>query len=107
FLLRGDAPSLMNHARLYGVADVVKVTDPVPYRVCLSRQAAADVLLLVQGEGARWRGVVSGKIFEYMGAGRPVLALSGSDSVVAHILAITGAGFTSRDPDRIVEWLLK
>ena len=77
FLLRGNALSVLDKARAHGVSDMIHVLDPVSYQACLAQQAAADVLLLIQDEGPRWRGIVSGKIFEYMGAGRPVLALSG------------------------------
>ncbi|MBV9895030.1 MAG: glycosyltransferase [Chloroflexi bacterium] len=105
FLLRGHAQTLLEAARRRRVADRVRILEPVPYRECLVFQSAADVLLLIQNEGPRWRGVVSGKIFEYLAAERPVLALSGQDSTVHQILAETGAGITSRDPQTIAAWL--
>jgi glycosyltransferase involved in cell wall biosynthesis len=105
FLLRGDASALISRARACGVVDSIQVFDPVSYQECLSRQARADALLLIQGEGPRWRGIVSGKIFEYLATGRPILALTGNDSVVHRILTDSGAGCASREPHDIARWL--
>lgn len=43
------------------------------HRECLAMNCGADVLLLVPGPGA---GTMTGKVFEYMAAGRPILALA-------------------------------
>lgn len=53
---------------------VLKVVGEVPYRKALEFQALSDVNLLILDELER-ADVVTGKIFEYMRAGRPILAI--------------------------------
>src|SRR5262249_23630858 len=42
--------------------------------------------------GGRGRGVLSGKVFEYLAAERPILAVVPPDGAAAQLLAETGAG---------------
>ena len=53
---------------------VIEVSGYVPHLEATERMLAADVLLLILNKDAR-RGVLTGKIFEYLGSGKPVLAL--------------------------------
>lgn len=64
----------------------------------LALQRAADVLLLVTS-GVR-RGEVTGKLFEYLAAGKPIVVL-GDDSEAARIVTREEAGWAIpvRDPD--------
>ena len=59
-----------------GLADRVELIDHVPRRESLRLQRDSDALLLLIPEaGGRGRGVLSGKVFEYLAAERPVLAI--------------------------------
>ena len=59
-----------------GLADRVELIDYVPRRESLRLQRDSDALLLLIPEaGGRGRGVLSGKVFEYLAAERPVLAV--------------------------------
>lgn len=58
------------------VADRFDLRAPVPYEAALQAQAAASALLLVVSPDTR--GVTTGKVFEYLASGRPILALAGS-----------------------------
>jgi hypothetical protein len=49
----------------------------------LAQQAAADLLLLYVAPGPGSAGVVTGKLFEYLASGRPVLALVPPDGTAA------------------------
>src|SRR5262249_38340104 len=59
----------------------------------------SDLLLLVgfAGPGAEFQ--VPGKLFEYLGVGRAVLALAPRDSAIADIMARSGARGEVCDPD--------
>ena len=53
----------------------------------------AHVLLLLIPEVQENKGILTGKFFEYLATGRPILAIGPTDGDVARILQDTGAGF--------------
>src|SRR4029079_10285600 len=57
----------------------------------LQRDSEA-LLLLIPDAGGRGRGVLSGKVFEYLAAERPILALVPPDGAAAELLRATGVG---------------
>lgn len=57
----------------------------------LQRDSEA-LLLLVPDAGGRGKGVLSGKVFEYLAAGRPILAVVPPDGAAAQLIRETGAG---------------
>jgi glycosyltransferase involved in cell wall biosynthesis len=83
-----------------GLADRVELIDHVPRRESLRLQRDSDVLLLLIPEaGGRGRGVLSGKVFEYLAAERPVLALVPPDGAAAELVRDTGAGLVAPPED--------
>jgi glycosyltransferase involved in cell wall biosynthesis len=76
-----------------GLSDRVDLIDHVPRRESLRLQRDSDALLLLIPEaGGRGRGVLSGKVFEYLAAERPVLAVVPEDGAAAQLIRDTGAG---------------
>jgi glycosyltransferase involved in cell wall biosynthesis len=57
----------------------------------LQRDSEA-LLLLIPDAGGRGRGVLSGKVFEYLAAGRPILAVVPPQGAAAELIRATGAG---------------
>jgi glycosyltransferase involved in cell wall biosynthesis len=57
----------------------------------LQRDSEALLLLIPEADG-RGEGILSGKVFEYLGAGRPVLALVPPDGAASHLLRESGVG---------------
>ena len=57
----------------------------------LQRDSEA-LLLLIPDAGGRGKGVLSGKVFEYVAAGRPILAVVPPDGAAAELIRETGAG---------------
>jgi len=74
----------------YGVADVVDVAPPVPYRDALAEMLAADGLLVFQG--LPFNNQIPAKIYEYFRAGKPIFGLVGTGGETARMLQ--AAGFT-------------
>jgi glycosyltransferase involved in cell wall biosynthesis len=58
-----------------GLAGQVQLGDYVPHAEAVAAMCAADVLVLIKHVEPRYRGLIPGKLYEYMGAGRPLLAL--------------------------------
>ena len=60
-------------AAQYGLADVVDVAPPVPYRQAIAEMMGADLLMVFQG--SYFNTQIPAKIYEYLRAKRPVLAV--------------------------------
>jgi len=73
-------------ARQYGLGEVVTVGAPLGRRETLREMMSADLLLLL-AEG--WSLQIPGKTYEYLRAGRPILALT-SEGALADLLRKTG-----------------
>src|SRR5712692_5977552 len=83
-----------------GLADRVELIEYVPRRESLRLQRDSDALLLLIPEaGGRGRGVLSGKVFEYLAAERPVLAVVPPDGAAAQLIRDTGAGIVAGPDD--------
>ena len=83
-----------------GLGDRVELIDYVPRRRSLALQRDSDALLLLIPEaGGRGRGVLSGKVFEYLAAERPILAAVPPDGAAARLLRDTGAGIVAAPDD--------
>jgi glycosyltransferase involved in cell wall biosynthesis len=83
-----------------GLVDRVELIDYVPRRESLRLQRDSEALLLLIPEAAgRGRGVLSGKVFEYLAAERPVLAVVPPDGAAAELLRATGAGRVAAPDD--------
>lgn len=81
-----------------GLADVVRVMDPVPYAEGLERLRSASLLLLPAWGTDRGALFLPGKLYDYLLAGVPVLAL-GENPELAAILAHTRAGTLAAPSD--------
>jgi glycosyltransferase involved in cell wall biosynthesis len=64
----------------------------------LQRDSEALLLLIPNADG-RGRGVLSGKVFEYLAAGRPILAVVPPDGAAAELIRDTGAGIVVAPDD--------
>jgi glycosyltransferase involved in cell wall biosynthesis len=72
-----------------GLGHVVELNGQVPYAEALDAMTRADVLLLLDTPGRKFS--IPAKLFEYLGAGRPVLALAEQGSDAAWALETSGA----------------
>ena len=75
------------------LGDRLELIPYAPRRRSLELQRDSDVLLLlIPDAGGRGKGVLSGKVFEYLAAQRPILALVPPDGAAAELIRETGAG---------------
>jgi len=78
----------------------VELTGYVSRRRSLELQRDSEALLLLIPEaGGRGRGVLSGKVFEYLAAERPILAAVPPDGAAAQLIRDTGAGVVAAPDD--------
>ena len=76
-----------------GLGDRLELIPYAPRVESLELQRDSDALLLLIPEaGGRGKGVLSGKVFEYLASGRPILAAVPPDGAAAKLIRETGAG---------------
>jgi glycosyltransferase involved in cell wall biosynthesis len=71
-----------------GMEHLVEVGGQVPYAAALEAMRRAHILLLIDTPGKKFG--IPAKLFEYLGAARPILALCEPDSDVAWALKASG-----------------
>jgi glycosyltransferase involved in cell wall biosynthesis len=75
----------------HGLSGVTRQYGEVLRDIALQKQRESQVLLLLNWDDPQEKGNYPGKVFEYLAAGRPILATGGSeDDAVAGLLKETG-----------------
>ncbi len=83
-----------------GLGDRLELHPYVPRRESLALQRDSDaLLLLIPDAGGRGKGVLSGKVFEYLAAERPILAAVPPNGAAAELIEETGAGVAAAADD--------
>lgn len=77
----------------------------IPRKQALAVQQVSDALLLLSHGGER--GIYTSKVFEYLGARRPILCIPGDGDCVDALLKETGAGVSCSTADEICALLLR
>jgi hypothetical protein len=107
FLGSGAGP-LPELAQRHGIAGRVDFPATVSHPESLARQSASGALLLLSWSDPS-EDVVFAKLFEYLGARRPVLAVGPTSPTMSHILRECGMEDLSADPaalaNRLDAWL--
>jgi hypothetical protein len=67
-----------------GIGSIVSLQPSVPYRVALAEMMSADGLLLLQAANCNYQ--IPAKLYEYLRAGRPILALTDPRGDTAGVL---------------------
>jgi len=91
-----------------GLGDRLELIPYAPRAHALELQRDSEALLLLIPEaGGRGKGVLSGKVFEYLAAERPILAAVPPDGAAADLIRESGAGVVAPpdDPDALREAL--
>src|SRR2546430_6614127 len=87
-------------AKERGLGDRLELHPYVPRREALALQRDSEaLLLLIPDADGRGRGVLSGKVFEYLAALRPILAAVPPDGAAAELVRETGAGVVAAPDD--------
>ena len=89
-----------------GVGDVVSLKQPVSHKEILDIQANANILLLLGWNNIADEGVLTGKIFEYLGMYKPILAMGYKNGAMDVVLKETKTGRIINSPEEICNYLI-
>lgn len=76
----------------FGLKKYAKLTSYVPHDEAIKMQKSSQVLLLLIPNVTNAQGIVTGKVFEYITSGRPILALAPEKSDLISIVEGTDTG---------------
>ena len=95
--------TVVNTIDLIGLAQHVTYSPCIPHdQVSAAHRSSTLLLLLLMPDNEpRAKGLVTGKLFEYMASGRPILCIGPEDGDAARILKETGAGQTVSFGDKV------
>jgi len=102
-----EAGWIDKQAERYGLTGIVRQFGMVPREIALNKQRESQLLLLLKWSDTQQRGVYTAKIFEYLAARRPVLAVGGFPDVVDQLLEETKAGVSGQTGEEIKALLLR
>lgn len=83
------------------------LTGYVPHHEALAKVRAADALLLVIPNIPGNEGILTGKLFEYLGSGKPILGIGPVQGDAAEMVRSAGAGLfvAGHDTAALTQWL--
>ncbi|MEZ7867354.1 MAG: glycosyltransferase [Paludibacteraceae bacterium] len=84
--------SVLEDIEKFGLTPRLEKTEYLPHSEANTRQQTSQILLLLINNTANAKGILTGKFFEYLSAGRPILAVGPVDGEVAKVLEDTQAG---------------
>ncbi len=87
-------------AERFGVAPFVHTSEPIPRADLLHRLVEADALLLPSLYETD-RNALPMKLFEYVGAGRPIIVFGAGDHLAARLVTDNGLGIVVPDEPAI------
>ncbi|APV45148.1 Glycosyltransferase involved in cell wall bisynthesis [Dehalogenimonas formicexedens] len=95
-----------NLLKSYQIEKMVSFHEMISYAESISAQSESTVLLLLSWNNPSDAGTYSGKVFEYLGAGRPILACSiFPQGSIQRLLVDTGCGIIANEVDEIFKIL--
>lgn len=96
--------SIHNH----GLEEYLNFKGYVSHKEALQMQETATALLLIEIDAEKTKGIIAGKIFEYLSAKRPIIAIGPEGADIKDIIETTQSGIftTYLDHDRIKNWIL-
>lgn len=91
----------------HGLEEYLDFKGYVSHKEALQIQETATALLLIEIDDVKTKGIIAGKIFEYLSAKRPILAIGPEGADIKDIIEGSQSGIftTYSDHDRIKNWI--
>jgi len=109
--LRFRAPAhedlLVELSKRFGITELIELMPPVGYREALNEMLSADALMILQSNGCNDQ--IPVKLYEYLRAGRPIIALTDDAGDTAQLLKKVGIEAIAplNDSMRIADMLIR
>jgi len=98
---------VVEQAKVLNISDSVHYHGVVPYRESLDAQRSVDALVFLNWNDAQQTGVYSGKLFEYLGARRPIVCVGTTPTVASDLILERKAGCFSDEPAELAQFLMQ
>jgi len=104
----GDFENMIYFKKL-GLDKYTELVQYLPHKQAIEEMNRSTVLLLLVGIYPLNKGILTGKIFEYLRSGRPILAVVPEDGLAAKIIRETNSGIVVPNDDvcKISEGIVK
>ena len=86
--------SVLESIKRNNIEKYVEIISYIPHNQVIEEQKKSDVLLLFVNNTPNAKGILTGKLFEYMASGRPILCIGPEDGDSARVLKDTNTGVT-------------
>lgn len=83
----------------FGADQVVSCHPYLPHKDCIQAMVLADCCLLIEGNTPESRAIFTGKVFEYLHSGTPILGIIPEDGVAAELILDTQTGLVTGTED--------
>jgi glycosyltransferase involved in cell wall biosynthesis len=99
--------SVVQNLEADGLTENTELVPYIPHDEVLKAQRSSQVLLLLINNTPNAKGILTGKLFEYLASGRPILCIGPEDGDAARVIKETQAGQTVdfKDKERMKEVL--
>jgi len=101
-----DKGWLLSESKKYNLGKTVQIHGQISRDDSIQKQRESQVLLLLTWDDPREKGIYTGKIFDYLAAKRPILAIGLHGDVVSDLLNKTRAGVHVSTDTEIKEQIL-
>lgn len=107
-LFYGSKPlGIREMARRFDVDEVVKTPGHIDRRSVLRAQRDADGLIFLEWDDPSTEGILTGKLFEYLRSGRPILGIGNTPtSASSRLMSLAGVGFPLGKDVRLISSFL-
>jgi len=85
--------SVLDEISKHHLSENIEIINYLPHNKVVEFQKKSQILLLVVNNVPSAKGIITGKIFEYLMAKRPILAIAPSNGDLAEIIQQTNSGF--------------
>lgn len=98
---------LLDDIKKYQLENLVKVCGILPREMVIQKQRESQLLLLLAWDNPKEKGIIPGKIFEYLAAKRPILFIGNSEGLVKNLIESTNTGVTAANTKEIKNTILQ
>ncbi|MBO7074702.1 MAG: glycosyltransferase family 4 protein [Bacteroidales bacterium] len=86
--------SVIESIKRHNIENYVEIIPYIPHNQVIEEQQKSDVLMLFVNNTPNAKGILTGKLFEYIASGRPILSIGPENGDSARILNETQSGVT-------------